>query len=238
MSLSRLFFKLQLFMSCVVVDVGTISPLDQVLPPSSFTSFNLLFPSACAVIVMSVILLVAFLVICKKRPVFDDPMSSLQHHEQMCSVIRSDDPRRRSCIDGGGGTNTLPGVGMLSLLERKESCLNGSPNKIYFPYQYQGHLHHTLDHRLPHHHEEVVLVTTTSNPSPCKHHQQHSSSNSDPSHVQSQSQGISLQILESSSSSEGGGGISCQTSSGQPVTFERLNMDHHTYDIPFPPKWV
>jgi ABC-type nickel/cobalt efflux system permease component RcnA len=232
----------------IVVATGTISPLDyqSLLPPSSsFTSLNLLVPSACAVIVMTVILLVAFLVICRKRPVFDDPasLSSLQHHhhEQMCSVIRSDDPRRRSsCLDLGN--NTLTSAGMLSILEqRKESCLNdinnSSPTKIYFPSPYA--MNQVLNHHHNHHHQqqhdEVVLVTN--NPSPCKHHQQQSPSMNQ-SHLQSQqqNQGISLRLLTESD----GNGMSCQSTGQQPpgVTFERLNMDHHTYDIPFPPKWV
>lgn len=160
----------------------------------------------------------------------------------MCSVIRSDDARRRSsCLDLGN--NTLTSAGMLSILEqRKESCLNdinGSPTKIYFPSPYA--MNQVLNHHHNNHHqqqhEEVVLVTN--NPSPCKHHQQPHSQTSPMNHLQnSQNQGISLRILTDPSDPNT---ISCQSSGQQQqtgVTFERLSMDHHTYDIPFPPKWV
>lgn len=216
---------------------GTISPLDQLRPSySMYSALNLLFPSACAVVVLSVISVVAFLVICKKRPGFDDSLTSSGHHpDQMCSVMRGDDPYLLRSLSSACDSNTTGrGGGILSILDqRKESsCLSEmteTPSKIYVSSRYalnQLHQYHQQQQQLQMEQDESGDSCETT----AKQHQQ---LRHDHQQLQQQleQQGLSLRVIERDESGN-------LLQSGQPLSFGRRGLDHHTYDVPLPAKWV
>jgi len=204
-----------------------------------YSTVNLLVPSACALIVLSVIVLVAFFVLCKKRPGFEDPSSNGHHSDQMCTVMR-DDPYLLRSLSSACDTNTTGrGGGILSILDqRKESsCLSEmteTPSKIYVSSRYaMNHLqqhYQQIQQQQEHDHEELVDACETTAK---QHHLQYREAQQ--IQQQLEQQGLSLRVMER----DDPGNL---VQSGQPIAFRRVagaaGMDHHTYDVPLPAKWV
>lgn len=159
----------------------------------------------------------------------------------MCAVMRADDPYLLRSLSSACDSNTTGrgggGGGILSILDQRKdpTCLSEmteTPSEIYVSSRYamnqlhQYHHQQQLQQQQTEHEDEIESSETTAK----RHLQQHHRLDHQ-LQQQLEQQGLSLRVMER----DDAGNL---VQSGQPIAFTRRGLDHHTYDVPLPAKWV